>query len=71
LRREFTTAVGLPPKVVARIARVHRAQAAITDGQPLSAVAARCGFADQAHMTREFMALVGKTPRAGTPSAAR
>jgi AraC-like DNA-binding protein len=71
LRREFTAAVGLPPKVVARIARVRRALAAIAGGQTLSAVASRCGFADQAHMTREFMDLVGKSPRAATPSVAR
>lgn len=63
LRREFTAAVGLPPKVVARIARVRRAQAAIARGQALSAIAAHHGFADQAHMTREFMELVGRTPR--------
>jgi AraC-like DNA-binding protein len=62
LRREFTAAVGLPPKVVARIARVRRAQAAIARGQALSAIAVHCGFADQAHMTREFMELIGKTP---------
>ena len=31
---------------------------------PLARVAATCGFADQAHMTREFRTLAGTTPSA-------
>lgn len=35
-----------------------------TDGAPLSELAARHGFSDQAHMTRQFRALVGTSPGA-------
>jgi AraC-like DNA-binding protein len=64
LRRRFTTAVGYGPKTFARIVRFQRALARIRAGQPLAAAAADAGYADQAHMTREAVALSGRTPSA-------
>lgn len=55
--------VGLSPKRVLRIERLHRA---LTSSQARSArwarIAARAGFADQAHMIREFRDLLGESP---------
>ncbi len=62
LTKEFTAAVGLAPKTVARIMRFRRSTALVADGHDLALIAARCGFADQAHMTREWQRLAGTTP---------
>lgn len=61
LRRE----IGLSPKRVLRIQRLHRALRLAQD--PSSAwpqIAASSGFADQAHMIREFVDLLGESPTA-------
>ncbi len=60
----FRDEVGLPPKLVARIARFERAREALAADPDcgLAAVAARCGYADQAHLTREVGELAGTTP---------
>jgi transcriptional regulator GlxA family with amidase domain len=60
----FRDEVGLPPKLVARIARFERAHEAIVAdaAADLAAVAARCGYADQAHLSREVAAFAGTTP---------
>lgn len=57
---------GLPPSVLRRIARVHRAAIqATTTGQPsLAQLAVDAGFADQAHFCREIRAMSGATPSA-------
>ncbi|HEU4513544.1 MAG TPA: helix-turn-helix domain-containing protein [Nocardioidaceae bacterium] len=62
LVQEFSAAVGLAPKTVARIMRFERSTALVANGHGLALVAARCGFADQAHMTREWQRLAGTTP---------
>jgi AraC-like DNA-binding protein len=65
LHREFVVACGYGPKMMQRILRVQQAtRAAHRALQPLrlSEVAAQAGFADQAHMTREFRAITGTTP---------
>jgi AraC-like DNA-binding protein len=61
-RREF----GLPPKVLARVMRFERAKRLmVADAAPVLAdVAARAGYADQAHFTREWRSLAGSTPAA-------
>ena len=60
LRREVASEAGLPPKV---LARVFRFRYALTCASPsLAVVAAAAGYADQAHMTREFTALAGLSP---------
>lgn len=62
LQRWFRRYVGLPPKWVLRRYRLHEVAEALARGEPASTLAARLGFADQAHMIRDFRAVVGETP---------
>lgn len=65
LRRRFVDAVGMGPKLVQRIVRVQRALQLLrarTGHLSLSGLAVECGFADQAHMTREVARFTGFTP---------
>lgn len=64
LTKRFSSAFGLPPKAVARVVRFERAQRLLRDtARPsLAAVAQTCGYADQAHMTREWTRLAGSPP---------
>ncbi len=63
LQRRFVTAVGYGPKLLHRVLRFQTflAQGA-TPGLGLADAAHRCGYADQAHLTRETMLLAGRTP---------
>jgi AraC-like DNA-binding protein len=72
-RRHLGTLVraecGVSPKQLHRIARLERSRSALVSaaraGRPsLAVVAANCGYADQAHLTREWRALAGCTPSA-------
>ena len=56
-RRRFRDMTGLGPKASARIARFHRADRLISVGAAAVQVAGDCGFADQAHLSRELAAL--------------
>jgi AraC-like DNA-binding protein len=71
LARVFRDQVGVGPKVLARIARVQRALRTLQAGPDtsLAQAAAEVGFFDEAHMDRDFRALVGVTP--GQAQAAR
>jgi AraC-like DNA-binding protein len=61
----FRDAIGVTPKSAARVFRFERACRLIKDERPgLAHVAASCGYFDQAHMTREWNALAGCSPRA-------
>ncbi len=61
----FRDAIGVTPKSAARVFRFERACRLIMDERPsLAHVAASCGYFDQAHMTREWNALAGCSPRA-------
>jgi AraC-like DNA-binding protein len=66
----FRDAIGVTPKSAARVFRFERACRLIAckwsnDERPsLAHVAALCGYFDQAHMTREWNALAGCSPRA-------
>ncbi len=69
LAARFHEEIGLPPKTIARIARFNRARAmaAAGEGEGWADIAAACGYADQAHLVREFTALGGTTPGAWRP----
>lgn len=59
----FRDEIGLGPKAIARIVRINRAVGMIrSGGDGLAAIAQDCGFADQAHLSREVQALAGLTP---------
>jgi AraC-like DNA-binding protein len=67
LQRAFDRSVGLSPKVLGRVLRLRQAVRRLESaGRPLSwaGVAAAAGYADQAHLIREFRALAGVTPAA-------
>lgn len=62
--RRFTAAVGLPPKLYGRTARLARALAVKKHRPKLgwAEVALATGYADQAHLVRECTALAGEPP---------
>jgi len=61
----FRAELGITPKTAARIFRFERACGLISNLRlPLADVAAACGYADQAHMTRDWNAFTGTSPRA-------
>jgi AraC-like DNA-binding protein len=64
LELRFRDQVGVPPKAAARILRFQQAlRLATCSGRPAwSEVAARCGYVDQAHLTKDFRRLAGCTP---------
>jgi AraC-like DNA-binding protein len=66
LSERFQRELGLTPKVAGRVIRFDRARRLL--GRPqrpgLAAVAAACGYYDQAHFTREFRELAGLSPTA-------
>ncbi|RKQ92729.1 AraC family transcriptional regulator [Solirubrobacter pauli] len=62
LVRRFSAQVGLPPHAFQVDLRVNRARALLGAGHAPAEVALRCGFADQAHLTRTFRRHVGITP---------
>lgn len=64
-RRHLTTLVraecGVTPKQLQRIGRFERSRS-LLGRWALAEVAARCGYADQSHLTREWVALAGCPP---------
>jgi AraC-like DNA-binding protein len=67
----FVQWVGLAPKVFARLQRFRRAVdlAAAGRAAPWAELARSGGFADQAHLIREFRAFTGISPREYAPVA--
>jgi AraC-like DNA-binding protein len=61
LSERFRIATGVTPKQAARIARFESVRAVLTDPRrpSLAEIAVRCGYADQAHLAREWRALAG------------
>ncbi|WP_035757439.1 helix-turn-helix domain-containing protein [Granulicoccus phenolivorans] len=59
----FRAEFGLAPSELARLHRFGAAQAYARAGTGWSEVAARAGYADQAHLAREFRTLSGQTPQ--------
>lgn len=63
LHARVTQQVGLSPKRLLRIRRLHRAlNAGVSSYLCWTRIAADGGFADQAHMIREFQCLLGEAP---------
>jgi len=62
LHRVLTQWLGMAPADYLRAVRLHRAKHMVVHGEPVAAVAAECGFADQAHFTRWFRRTFGYTP---------
>jgi AraC-like DNA-binding protein len=63
MQRRFQAATGVTPKLLSRLVRLQRALvAASLPNTTLAAVAARAGYADQAHFTREFREFAGVSP---------
>ena len=64
LIRAFTRAHGLPPHAYLLSLRLNEARRLLAAGETPAAVAAACGFTDQAHLTREFRRRLNITPGA-------
>ena len=67
LRRRFLDGVGYGPKTLQRVLRFRRFLTRLEaggTGAGLADLAADCGFADQAHLTRECSRLAGLSPAA-------
>jgi AraC-like DNA-binding protein len=64
LQRLFADYVGVSPKWVMRRARLHEAAERAGSGEPVdwAALAADLGYADQAHLTRDFTVTIGVPP---------
>lgn len=69
LRRDMAAAVGLPLRTLSGILRFQRAMVFLVVGaESLSEIAVVAGYADQAHMTREFRRFGGFTPALPVPA---
>ncbi|MFE3125668.1 helix-turn-helix domain-containing protein, partial [Streptomyces hydrogenans] len=64
LHRLSLTAFGYGPSVLARVLRLQRALTLLRAGLPPAEAAARAGYTDQAHLSRDTRALAGTTPAA-------
>ena len=67
LVNRFRSELGLAPKPIARMMRFHRGLPARANGnrsRGWAGIAAESGYADQAHLVREFGELAGETPTA-------
>lgn len=64
LQRLFARLVGVPPLWVIRRRRLQRAVERLDRGEGcnLAELASELGFADQAHLTREFRRVIGRPP---------
>ncbi|MBR9824719.1 MAG: AraC family transcriptional regulator [Alphaproteobacteria bacterium] len=63
LSRDFRAVLGTSPYRYVTLRRVDRAKAHIARGEGLAQTAYACGFSDQAHLTRQFKACLGVTPK--------
>lgn len=62
--KKFDEHYGLTPKTMARVLRFDRAQRMVRlpTRPSLGSVAAACGYADQAHLTRDWVEFAGSAP---------
>lgn len=65
LQRWFRNLVGVSPVKYLRVRRAQRALACLSDHRPadLAHIALRCGYSDQAHLSREFKQIYGDSPK--------
>ena len=63
LHARFVAEYGVSTKQAARLMRFDRARGLVLGGAGLADAAARSGYADQAHLTREWTRLAGQPPR--------
>lgn len=61
-QRRVRAATGLTRKQIAQLSRAREAFALLQQGLPPAECATRCGFSDQAHLTRSLRAFHGQTP---------
>lgn len=66
LEREFKQKIGLSPKQYMRLARLSEVNRLLDSGKDidLTGLSYACGFADQAHFSREFKEFIGEKPTA-------
>lgn len=66
LVQRFNTDIGIGPKALARMVRFNRALALarVAATPDWSGIAVECGYADQAHLVREFRDFAGSSPTA-------
>jgi AraC-like DNA-binding protein len=69
LQRIFERDYGMPPRAYLRLLRFRGALAGVSGSESLAGVAAEGGYADQAHMSREFRSLAGVPPSAARARA--
>lgn len=63
LIHRFRREIGLPPKLIARLMRLHSAIGELSkSSRDLAEIALDAGYADQAHFNRDFRAFSGTTP---------
>lgn len=63
LEGRFREQIGLSPKAASRVLRLQRARRLLCAGSSQAETAAACGYYDQAHLSGEFKAMTGCTPR--------
>lgn len=68
LSDRFTREFGIGPKTACRLARFQRAYRLVQRQVPGAEVAARCGYADQSHLVRDWKDFTGTTPSAWAAS---
>lgn len=61
-QRRVRAVTGLTRKQIEQLSRAREAYALLLQGTPPAECAERCGFADQAHLTRSLSAFHGQTP---------
>jgi len=69
LQRWFAHHVGMPPRRYLRLLRFHKAFEGVPGSGTLAGHAAEQGFADQAHMAREFREMAGVPAKTARRSA--
>ena len=60
----FRQQIGVAPQMAVRLVRLMTVWRHLGDEQSWARIAAECGYADQAHLTREFRRFTGTTPGA-------